>query len=1116
MRRRSVSALLVCATASMAAPVPVYAAPRDVVFGEAVVPAGLSPPPGVRRLRPVRLDHAALASMRAGSTGRLRLFDDATADIVIERTEATPGGARILYGRASDVPHSSVTLVVDGSIVAGAIRLPGQGLFEIRPAPGGLLLVREADAELLTCGGGPGWPAGARQALNDGTAAMETGAAEGPAPGPLATTPHGYRCDDGSVVDLMAVYTQAALNAAGGVAQINALIDLAIADTNAAYVRSQVNTSIRKVYAGLINYTETGVGDIDGPRLFTEGDGYLDDVHPLRNQYGADCVSLWVQSLDSGGIGYYPHPSLEGIGASGFSAMRQDSAAYLTLAHEIGHNFWCAHDLAHAVSGTPFASYSYGFREPGGAWYTIMAYQNDPPNPPGTMIPYFANPNVNWPGPTPPNPGPTGVPEGQPNPSDVARTHNELKGYIANFRATAVAGLPGVLYVRATAPAGGNGQSWGTALRDLQDALCLAAGSNGAVQQIWVAAGTYRPDRGGGDRLASFHLQSGLAIYGGFAGTESQLAQRNIAANTTILSGDIGLIGTVGDNTYHVVTGTGRDETARLDGFTITGGNADGGTDEHDGGGGLSNYDGGNPIIANCTFTSNHAARYGGAVRNYKASPTFEHCTFADNVSTGTVWPEGGGAVYSYDQCHPTFTSCTFSGNSANIGGAVANLFDSGSTVTGCTFTGNAAIGADANGAAFYAYSDSTPVIEGCTFTENDAAHGGGLYIAFNCDAEVTACTFTGNTATADGGGLYAYSESDVVVTGCTFSANSANTGAGMIVLFNAAPTVRDCTFDQNTGSGANNGGSGLYYYSAVHGTVTNSVFSSNSGGFGAGMGTAFDCAPRLVNCVFRQNTATGGNGIGGGLSNYSNCNVELVNVLFTGNTAAFGGAILNQFTSNPVLTNCTLSGNAASAAAGGIYSDQSTPVIRNSILWGNSASGGTSQSAQIIGFNGAGVAISSSTVQGWNGSFGGVNNNGSNPLFVDADGADNVIGTADDNPRPQPGSPAINTGDNASVPTGIVSDLDGGPRILEGIVDRGAYESVPAIPGDFNDDGDVDLADFAQFQACATRATVAQPNPACADAKLDADADVDMSDFGLFQRCYTGENRPGSVTCAE
>ena len=92
-----------------------------------------------------------------------------------------------------------------------------------------------------------------------------------------------------------------------------------------------------------------------------------------------------------------------------------------------------------------------------------------------------------------------------------------------------------IIYVNDDAPGTTHdGASWATAYTDLQSAL--AAATSG--KQIWVAAGTYKPSVPAG-RAATFRMIDGVAMYGGFAGYESSLSQRNWQANVTILSGDI-------------------------------------------------------------------------------------------------------------------------------------------------------------------------------------------------------------------------------------------------------------------------------------------------------------------------------------------------------------------------------------------------------------------------------------------------------------------------------------------------------------------------------------------------------------------------------------------------
>ena len=119
--------------------------------------------------------------------------------------------------------------------------------------------------------------------------------------------------------------------------------------------------------------------------------------------------------------------------------------------------------------------------------------------------------------------------------------------------------MAGVVYVKAGATGSQNGLSWTNAYVDLQAALATAQSGD----EIWVAAGTYKPTTGT-LRTKSFVMPAGVALYGGFAGGETARNQRDWAANMTLLSGDIGAQGNATDNSYHVVVGA---NNTVLDGF---------------------------------------------------------------------------------------------------------------------------------------------------------------------------------------------------------------------------------------------------------------------------------------------------------------------------------------------------------------------------------------------------------------------------------------------------------------------------------------------------------------------------------------------------------------------
>jgi hypothetical protein len=176
------------------------------------------------------------------------------------------------------------------------------------------------------------------------------------------------------------------------------------------------------------------------------------------------------------------------------------------------------------------------------------------------------------------------------------------------------------IYVDANATGTGDGTSWANAFTSLQSALTAA----GSYCDIWVASGTYKPTTGS-DRNASFQMKNGVAIYGGFTGTEISFNERDWQTNETILSGDLNgddfitpkgspiLITNNSENSYHVVYNSSVNSTAILDGFTIQGGNATGNWPSV--GGGIYN-ESSSPNIANCKIRANSAYMSGGGVSN--------------------------------------------------------------------------------------------------------------------------------------------------------------------------------------------------------------------------------------------------------------------------------------------------------------------------------------------------------------------------------------------------------------------------------------------------------------------------------------------------------------------
>jgi predicted outer membrane repeat protein len=352
------------------------------------------------------------------------------------------------------------------------------------------------------------------------------------------------------------------------------------------------------------------------------------------------------------------------------------------------------------------------------------------------------------------------------------------------------------IYVDADATGANNGSSWADGYIYLQDALAIAS----VGDEIRVAGGVHWPDQGcaysPGDRAATFQLRSGVAIRGGYAGFgQANPDARNFDEHETILSGDLNSDDvdvadayellyevTRAENSHHVVTASGTDKAAVLDGFTITGGNAnpyEQWPSQDSCGGGMYNVDGRATLI-NCVFIGNVAEEVGGAMYNHKqGNATLDNCTFASNSATA------GGAVCNWASS-PTFTQCTFRNNSAMAGGGMCNYAGTGNCapeLTSCTFTANSS---EADGGAVYNDGFSgwcRPALVNCIFNGNSAgANGGAVYsvewIDGQCSPTLTNCTLVGNSAGRLGGAVCGES-ANTILANCILWGNSHGQIAG-------------------------------------------------------------------------------------------------------------------------------------------------------------------------------------------------------------------------------------------------------------------------------------------------------------------------------------------------
>ncbi len=427
----------------------------DALFAEAADPgfvgaAATDEPSPDFQHRSVRIDFGKLDAARDDvvAQGRanltLNLLDGVSYRAVVERTTPTSRGYS-LSGRLEGVPFGTMAMVVNGDVVVGNVRV-SDSVYSIRTHGGAAVVERRAARPFREHP--PLKPVAPRRSLDSRIVA---GAAE----------------DDGSEIDVFVVWTRQARKDAGGVRHIQTAIDLAVVETNDAYAASDAVQRIRLAGAVEVNYAGgSGSFSTNLTRLINPSDGYMDEVHALRDTYAADLVQL-VQSGVCGGGGVegiavaMEEPSAD-FAASAFSvSVFCDQSNLLSgisplptglrsdlFAHELGHNMGLQHDryARYTTLNKPYP-YSHGYvnqrafadgAEPGARWQTIMAY-DDQCGDAGffcASLMRFSNPNQRY-------PNSAGDPLGKPGnapsedvdgPADAVRSLDNTRRIVANFR----------------------------------------------------------------------------------------------------------------------------------------------------------------------------------------------------------------------------------------------------------------------------------------------------------------------------------------------------------------------------------------------------------------------------------------------------------------------------------------------------------------------------------------------------------------------------------------------------------------------------------------------------------------------------------------------------------
>ena len=327
-----------------------------------------------------------------------------------------------LYAQEA-VTDSEVALVVQGPDVLGSIRR-GDEIYKVQPLGDGLTAVYRYDTSRLrrhppSLGG--------FMLKNE---SMQRQAPQRAPPGDAGTP--GAATDTGDVIDLLVAYTPVARAAVGN---IDTFIQFVIDNTHRVYRNSNIGLRLRLVHKHRVSYTEGSKLGMDLDRL-TDIDGTMDEVHDLRDRYGADLVALIVGRSNACGVawvpdfGRYPDSDMSGLGFS-VTAHNCETSTFHTFAHELGHNQGAGHDPDNSCRTAPCSlpppptfQYRYGRCNPAAGWRTVMSYSSNRQGSCRREITYFSSPIVRY----------NGAPTGDAARRDNRRVLLETARRVANYR----------------------------------------------------------------------------------------------------------------------------------------------------------------------------------------------------------------------------------------------------------------------------------------------------------------------------------------------------------------------------------------------------------------------------------------------------------------------------------------------------------------------------------------------------------------------------------------------------------------------------------------------------------------------------------------------------------
>ena len=629
-----------------------------------------------------------------------------------------------------------------------------------------------------------------------------------------------------------------------------------------------------------------------------------------------------------------------------------------------------------------------------------------------------------------------------------------------------------ILFVDDDAPLGGDGSSWNSAYRFLQDALDASWAITGD-HEIRLAGGTYFPDQDSsgrqtpGDRDAKFWPPEDTLLIGGFRGLApgGDPDDRDLHVFVSTLSGDIGVSGDPSDNSKQLLDAIGFTDADGTPWIALDG---------------LVFSDAYNDAVSRAAIS----------LRGFDVTIDSLVVQNLTNVRAIAVFGPFGPtdppvSLWMNSTVVRNITSASRAVVVSAVGGEI--LIDN------CTFEsidGIQPAGSISGGALYvdFLFLDSTEItgpfrVSNCRFESNSARNAGALlidHVLFDFEIPpqfvVSGCEFVGNTATDAAGAMWISSE-NALIESCIFDGNAAGDLAGAL-LVSGKSTIIGCLFQNNevvADSTSVRGGGALHTRTdtdLIDCTFIGNRTSVNGGAVRIQDVNVDDGAPLVTftNCFFTGNEAGVGNtesGFSGAAISGEHASITMVNCVIADNTCPSRSAVTLNNPAPSRIDSSTFSGNhtqlgpaALSFSAG----DDAEALVSNCIFWNNTSADpiGGSEEVDIAPDR---LEYQYCTIRDWIGDPSGTAIQTSDPLFVDPIGPDGVPGTGDEDLRLSAGSPAIDAGLNDALPLdpfdlnsdGVINeqipiDLDASPRTTDALadgrcrVDQGAYETAGAV----------------------------------------------------------------------